>query len=68
MSHVDPHDVFWGVTHTRVVQAMQCANTKLPATRVNRMQSEYKELREMGMTRLTKADRRVDIDIDKGLR
>lgn len=60
MKPIDPHDIFWGLPHTRVVKAMQCANEKLPVTHVNRMLTEYKELREMGMSRLGKGDRRVD--------
>ncbi len=54
------HAAFWGISHTATLVALHMTTEKLPAKQYNMMKQEAKELREMDMVRLTKADRRKD--------
>lgn len=56
------HAAFWGVAHNTVTTAMYHVNDTLPARRHSLMPGEVKEIVQMGMARLTRDDRRPDIE------
>lgn len=54
------HAAFWGIPYTTTLVAMHYVNEKLPRTTYNLMKQEAKELHALGMSRLSRADRRAD--------